>query len=76
MVAPVLEQIASEQGVNLRIAKLNVDENPETVRRFGVTGIPTLILFKAGRPIERIVGFRPKAQLLASLTPHLDATAA
>jgi thioredoxin len=76
MIAPVLEQIATDQGGNLRVVKLNVDENPETARRFGVTGIPTLILFRHGRPVERIVGFRPKAQLLASLQPHLETTAA
>jgi thioredoxin 1 len=76
MIAPVLEQIATEHSGNLRVTKLNVDENPETPRRFGVSGIPTLILFRNGRPVERMVGFRPKAQLLASLQPHLATTAA
>ena len=76
MIAPVLEQIAAEQADRLRIAKLNVDENPETARRFGVTGIPTLILFRDGKPVERIVGFRPKPQLLASLQRHLGPVAA
>jgi thioredoxin 1 len=71
MVAPVLEQIASEQADTLRIAKLNVDDNPEMPARFGVTGIPTLILFQNGKPVERIVGFRPKPQLLDILQRHL-----
>jgi thioredoxin 1 len=48
-----------------------VDENPETMKRFGIHGIPTLILFKDGKPVERIVGFRPKPQLMATLEQHL-----
>ena len=75
MVAPVLEQIAAEQGDNLRIVKLNVDENPRTQMQFGVTGIPTMILFKDGQAIERIVGFMPKPQLMKRLQPHLATTA-
>ena len=73
MVAPVLEQIAVEQAGKLRIVKLNVDENPNTPARFGITGIPTMILFKDGQPAERIVGFMPKPQLLSRLAPHLAA---
>jgi thioredoxin 1 len=76
MVAPVLEQIAAEQGDKLRVTKLNVDENPETPSRLGVTGIPSLILFRDGRPVERIVGFRPKPQLLSILQRHLGPIAA
>ena len=75
MVAPVLEQIAAEQAEKLRIVKLNVDENPEMPQKFGVTGIPTMILFKEGQAVERIVGFMPKPQLLGRLRPHLEATA-
>jgi thioredoxin 1 len=75
MVAPVLEQIAAEQTGKLKIVKLNVDENQETPQQFGVTGIPTLILFKQGKMVERIVGFMPKPQLMKRLEPHL-ATAA
>ena len=76
MVAPVLEQIAAEQSEKLKIVKLNVDENQETPGRFGVTGIPTMILFKDGQAIERIVGFMPKPQLLKRLEPHLAVTSA
>ena len=75
MVAPVLEQIAAEQSGKLRIVKLNVDENPRTQMQFGVTGIPTMILFKDGEAIERIVGFMPKPQLMNRLQPHLAAAA-
>jgi thioredoxin 1 len=71
MVAPVLEQIASEQEGKLRIVKLNVDENQEKPMQFGVSGIPTMILFKDGQMVERIVGFMPKPQLMKRIEPHL-----
>ena len=72
MVAPVLEQIAAEQTGKLKIVKLNVDENQQVPSKFGVTGIPTMILFKDGEMVERIVGFMPKPQLLNRLRPHLE----
>jgi thioredoxin 1 len=74
MVAPVLEQIAVEQTGKLKIVKLNVDENQQTPMQFGVTGIPTMILFKDGQMVERIVGFMPKPQLLKRIAPHLGAS--
>jgi thioredoxin 1 len=76
MVAPVLEQIQAEQSGNLKIVKLNVDENQRTPAEFGVTGIPTMILFKDGEMVERLVGFMPKPVLLNKLQPHLSASAA
>ena len=76
MVAPVLEQIAAEQTGKLKIVKLNVDENQHTPMHFGVTGIPTMILFKDGQMVERIVGFMPKPQLMNKLRPHLEASTA
>jgi len=72
MIAPVLEEIANEYEGRLQVAKLNVDHNNELATRYGVMSIPTLILFKNGRSVERIVGFMPKAKLLARLTPHLS----
>ncbi len=72
MVAPVLEQIAAEQEGKLKIVKLNVDENQRTPAQFGVTGIPTMILFKDGQPVETIVGFLPKMQLLKKIETHLN----
>jgi len=72
MVGPVLEQIAVEQTGKLKIVKLNVDDNQQTPMQFGVTGIPTMILFKGGEAVERIVGFMPKPQLMGRLRPHLD----
>lgn len=75
MVAPVLEQIAVEQSGKLRIVKLNVDDNQDTPMQFGVSGIPTMILFKDGQMLERIVGFMPKPQLMKRIEPHLAASA-
>jgi thioredoxin 1 len=71
MVAPILEEIANEQGDKLRVAKLDVDANPITAGRFGVRSIPTLILFKNGRETQRLVGFMPKEKLLSLINPHL-----
>ncbi|MEB3033944.1 thioredoxin [Mycolicibacter sp. MYC340] len=67
MVAPVLEEIATEQAAQLTVAKLDVDANPETARDFNVVSIPTLILFKDGQPVKRIVGAKGKAALLREL---------
>jgi thioredoxin 1 len=71
MIAPVLEEIAGEYAGQLQIAKLDVDTNNATAYQFGVMSIPTLILFKEGQAVERIVGNMPKEKLLAKLTPHL-----
>ena len=76
MVAPVLEDVANEQGEKIRVAKLDVDANPITAGRFGVRAIPTMILFKNGREADRIVGYHSKPQLMTKLTPHLTAAAA
>ncbi len=75
MVAPVLEDVANEQGDKIRVAKLDVDANPITAGRFGVRAIPTMILFKNGREADRIVGYHPKPQLMQKLTPHLTMAA-
>jgi thioredoxin 1 len=76
MVAPVLEEIATEQGEKMKIAKLDVDANPITAGRFGVRSIPTMILFKNGREAQRVVGYMPKEKLLQQLQPHITGTAA
>ncbi len=67
MIAPVLEEIASEQPDKVQIAKLNVDENPDAARRYEVLSIPTLILFKNGEVEKRLVGAKGKGQLLQEL---------
>ncbi len=67
MVAPVLEEIASEKAGRLTVAKIDVDSNPATARDFQVVSIPTMILFKDGAPVKRIVGAKGKAALLREL---------
>ncbi|HEY3109313.1 MAG TPA: thioredoxin [Chloroflexota bacterium] len=71
MVAPIVEEIASENNGKLKVAKVDVDANPETAQQFGVMSIPTLIVFKGGQPVERLVGYMPKAKLMQALSPHL-----
>lgn len=70
-IAPVLEEISRDQTGRLAIAKLNIDENPGAAQRFGVMSIPTLLLFKDGEVVDRIVGAVPKARLLQQIEPHL-----
>jgi thioredoxin 1 len=67
MVAPVLDEIAKEKAGSLIVAKVDVDANPATARDFQVVSIPTLILFKDGQPVKRIVGAKGKAALLREL---------
>lgn len=76
MIAPVVTEIAGEQADVLQVAKLDVDQNPATATRFGVQSIPTLILFKDGQPVERIVGYMPKERLMDRVRPHLAAAPA
>jgi thioredoxin 1 len=71
MIAPVLEEIAAEYAGQLKVAKLDVDTNPRIATQYGVMNIPTLILFKDGQPVERLVGAMPKRTLLDKITPHL-----
>ncbi|HVW40987.1 MAG TPA: thioredoxin [Amycolatopsis sp.] len=71
MVAPVLEEIAAEHKDKLKIAKLDIDENPGTARDYQVMSIPTLILFQGGKPVKQIVGAKPKAALLSDLSDVL-----
>ena len=71
MVAPILDEIADEQAGKIRIAKLNVDDNPDVARRFGVMSIPTMIVFKDGQPDKRLVGARGKGQILEELSDYL-----
>ena len=70
-VAPVLEEIADEHADKLTIAKLNIDENPETARNYRVMSIPTMAVFKGGELVKTIVGARPKAAILRELTEYV-----
>jgi thioredoxin 1 len=71
IVAPVLDEIADENAGKIRIAKLNVDDNPGIAQRFGVMSIPTMIVFKDGEPAKRMVGAKGKGQLLQELSEFL-----
>ncbi len=68
---PILEEIAQEYQGRIRVAKLDVDSNPDVPGRYGVQGLPTLLVFKNGQMVETIVGFKPKSRLLELITPHL-----
>lgn len=71
-IAPILDELAQELDGKLTIGKLDVDENQNTAMAYGVFSIPTLLLFKDGEPVERIVGFKPKGQLLGQIQRHLS----
>jgi thioredoxin 1 len=71
MVAPALEEISSELGEKVTVAKLNIDENPDAPAKYGVRGIPTMILFKGGQPAATKVGAAPKTQLQSWLEAQL-----
>ncbi len=71
MVAPVVEAVAAEYDGMLRVAKMDVDSNPQTPGRYGIYSIPTLVLFKDGTEATRLVGYRDKDSLVDELQPHL-----
>lgn len=70
LIAPILEEIATGND-NIVIAKLNVDENPQTSASYGITSIPTMNVYKGGQVVKTIIGAKPKAALLADLAPYL-----
>lgn len=72
MVAPVVEELAEEYEGRISFGKVNVDENPKIASQYGIMSIPTLILFKDGKPLSNIVGFRPKDELKKSLDSALE----
>jgi len=71
MIAPILEEVAKELGEDATIAKLNVDENPETSRKHMVMSIPTMLVFKNGKVVEKVVGLRPANALLETIKKHI-----
>jgi thioredoxin 1 len=72
MVSPIVDEIAEEHAASLKVMKLNVDENPNTAREYGVMSIPTLLVFKGGQPDKRIVGAKGKAALLSDLSDYVS----
>ncbi|MGE5591888.1 MAG: thioredoxin [Bacillota bacterium] len=71
MIAPIVEQLAGELAGRLKVGKLNVDENSAIASQYGVMSIPTLMVFKNGQPVERVVGLRSKKDLQAAILSHL-----
>ncbi|MFQ5795431.1 MAG: thioredoxin [Candidatus Bipolaricaulia bacterium] len=70
--APIVEEIASDYGDQLKVVKLNVDENQQTAIQYGIMSIPTLLLFKDGEIIEKLIGYMPKGNLIRRLAPHVS----
>ena len=70
-IAPIVDEIATEYVGKLKVVKLDTDESGETAQRFQVMSIPTLLLFKGGQPVERVIGAMPKAALLSRIQRHL-----
>ncbi len=71
MVAPVVDELAQEYAGKITFAKVDVDQNPKTAASYGIMSIPTLLVFKGGKPVSHIVGFRPKEELKRSLDEAL-----
>ena len=70
MIAPVLEELDGEMSETVKIVKVDVDENQETASNFGIMSIPTLVLFKDGQPVDKVVGFQPKEALAQLVQKH------
>ena len=72
MIAPVVEELATEYDGKLKVTKMDVDANPRTAMQFGIRSIPTLMVFKGGQVVEQIIGAVPKRHLVEKVTPHLN----
>ncbi len=72
MIAPVVDELAKKYEGKLRVGKLDVDSQPHVTDQYGVQGIPTLILFKNGQPVQQVVGFKTKDQLDSVISRHLE----
>jgi thioredoxin len=72
LVSPIVEALAEELGGRLAVARLDIDQNVVTTGRYAIFSIPTLVLFKGGREVERVIGFRRKQEIAARLSRHID----
>lgn len=72
VVGPILDEIADEQDGSLKIAKVNVDENQGVASQLGISSIPTMVLYKDGKMVERLIGAQPKARIMQALEPHMS----
>jgi len=70
-IAPVVEEIANEYSGRLKVLKLNTDENPKTAQSYRISGIPSLMVFKNGQPVEQVVGAVPKTTLSTAVEKHI-----
>jgi len=68
---PIIQQLALDWGGKMQVFRLDVDENPDLTIQFEVMGVPTVMLFKQGKPVERFSGYQPKDRIVSKLTPHL-----
>ena len=68
---PVLDEVAQEYEGKIKVVKLNTDENLKTAKEFSVSGLPTLLMFKDGQPVERLVGLMPKTSIISNIDKHL-----
>ena len=71
MIEPIVKQLAQDWDGKVKVVKLDADENPNITMKYGVLGIPTLMLFKSGEVKERMTGFQPKDKLVTKITPHI-----
>jgi thioredoxin 1 len=71
MIAPIVDQIAVEHAGKVKVAKMDADANMDIMMKYQIISIPTLILFKDGKPAVRITGYQPKEKIISQLTPHL-----
>jgi thioredoxin 1 len=72
MLDPVVKQLAQDWDGKVQISKLDIDENPDLAMRYQVMGVPTLMLFVGGKPVERLVGYQPKNRIVAKLAAHIS----
>lgn len=72
MIAPIVDELATEYDGKLKVAKLDADANQDVLMKYGIMGIPTLILFKGGEPVVRITGYQQKNKILNKIQPHLN----
>ena len=71
--APIVDQLSEEYAAQMKVGRLDIDLNLQTTMQFGIMGVPTLILFKNGQPVERMVGMMPKPKIVEKLKKHLAA---
>ena len=68
---PVLDEVVSEYSEKIKVVKLNTDENLKTAKEFSISGLPTLLMFKNGQPVERLVGLLPKSSIISNIEKHI-----